>query len=531
METPQTSPYRSQFSWSSSATSKIPSSQTSIFSCPRHNTGTTATSSTTPNKTSSTSSKQSRDISLSPSWMRRSRSILSLSLFRYPTAAGSDIHKQGFKVKQEPDRYRTLPKESEAEWPKRTSSVIPPNPPRPPGQLFHRSLLELTCEHPGAVAGRDDAAPSDVLYHRGSRDRLSKSKPVRRLGELDLDKRGNAFSRTQPDGWYNVIPKTWVEDDFSEDGVRSSGSHSSYSQEDHAVVDSTDQACPLYTAGMDDVRARISSCLLSGEEPERADIWDEAQVETLIPAPLRSRRVRPAKDKPASELTHEASNAASCRSVWSSVLCDKDSDGGSQGKNGGSQDCNGRTGIHHTEQETTFDMYNGDDQLTVDIDEILDLYLTPDREKQKKKVQVPSSRQPQWEKIIHIDPTLTSPLGQRYIPSPLIGSAAETKSMCETTDNVNRYHQPANSEVDQDIALSRDSSMSMTLGSVRRRASTLTWQAHRTFTRVSGQGRGWSSSPLREQKLTQNRVQEEAIAVRSPTAAVTFLDENGQAWI
>ncbi|KAK5303741.1 hypothetical protein LTR99_005503 [Exophiala xenobiotica] len=459
--------------------------------------------------------------------MRRSRSILSLSLFRYPTAAGNDVHKEGFKVRQQPDRYRTLPKESEAEWPKRTSSVIPPIPPRPPGQLFHRSLLELTH----AVAGRDDAAPSDVLHHRASRGRLSDSKPVRRLGELDLDKRGNAFSRIQPDGWLKVIPKTWVEDNFSEDGVRSSGSRSSYSQEDQEVVYSTGQACPLYTATMDDVRPRTSSCLLGGEEPERADIWDEARVETLIPAPLRSRRVRPAKDKPARELTHEASNAASCRSVWSSVLCDKDSDGGSEGKNGGSQHCNGRTGIHHTEQETTFDMYNGDDQLTVDIDEILDLYLTPDREKQKKKVQVPNSRQPQWEKIIHIDPTLTSPLGQRYIPSPLMGSAAETKSMCETTDNVNRYHQPANSEVDQDIALSRDSSMSMTLGSVRRRASTLTWQAHPTFTRVSGQGRGWSSSPLREQKLTQNRVQEEAIAVRSPTAAVTFLDENGQAWI
>jgi hypothetical protein len=381
------------------------------------------------------------------------------------------------------------------------------------------------------VAGRDDAAPSDVLHHRASRGRLSDSKPVRRLGELDLDKRGNAFSRIQPDGWFKVIPKTWVEDDFSEDDVRFSGSRSSYSQEDQEVVDSIDQACPQYTAGMDDVRPRTSSCLLGGEEPGRADIWDEAQVETLIPAPLRSRRFGPAKDKPSGALTHEASNAASCRSVWSSVLCDKDSGSGSQGGNGRNQDSNRRTGNCHTEQEIAFDMHNGDDQLTVDIDEILDLYLTPDREKQKKKVQVPSSRQPQWEKIIHIDPTLTSPLGQRYIPSPLMTCAAKTKSMCETTDNVSRYHQPAKSEVEEDIALSSDSSMSMTIGSVRRRASTLISQAHRTFTRVSGQGRGWSSSPLWEQKHTQNRVQKEAIAVRSPTATVTFLDEDGQAWI
>ncbi|KIW49140.1 hypothetical protein PV05_10847 [Exophiala xenobiotica] len=484
MEPPQTPPYRSQFSWTPSEPPKIPSSRTSIFSRPRHNT------------------------------------------------AGNDAHGESFKDKQQPRRYRTLPKESEPELPKTKSRTIPPIPPRPPGELFKQSLIELTCKHPGAVAEGEGAAPPDVPHHRVSRGRHPDIEPVRRLGELDLDKRGNAFSCIQPDGWFKVIPKKWVEDEFSDDDARFWGSRSSYSQDDQEVGHSNDQPCALYTETMGDVRPRTSSRLPDGDGPEGLDIWDEAQVEHLVPAPLRSRRAWPSNDKPAGAPTHEATNAASCRSVWSSILCD--SDNGSQGADGLSQESGGRTGNHHhTEQEDTFEIYNVDGRLTADIDEILDLYLTPDHdEEQKKKVQVPKGlRQPQWEKIIHIDPTLASPLGQRYIPNHLMDRTAKFESKWEPNGTANRYCQAANSETDHDNAVSRDSSMSMTRGSVRRRASSLVPQAHRTFTDMSGQGRDWGPSPLRERKHTQHRAQGEGIAVGPITAAVTFLDENGQTWI
>lgn len=56
--------------------------------------------------------------------------------------------------------------------------------------------------------------------------------PVQDLAEYDLDKRNEVFARIHPEGWNQILPKQWVEDEFSDDGVKTTASQSLYSRED-----------------------------------------------------------------------------------------------------------------------------------------------------------------------------------------------------------------------------------------------------------------------------------------------------------
>jgi hypothetical protein len=56
--------------------------------------------------------------------------------------------------------------------------------------------------------------------------------PVQDLAEYDPDKRNEVFARIHPEGWNQIIPKQWVEDEFSDDGVKTTASQSLYSRDD-----------------------------------------------------------------------------------------------------------------------------------------------------------------------------------------------------------------------------------------------------------------------------------------------------------
>lgn len=56
--------------------------------------------------------------------------------------------------------------------------------------------------------------------------------PVQDLGEYDPDKRNEVFARIHPEGWNQIIPRQWVEDEFSDDGVKTTASQSLYSRDD-----------------------------------------------------------------------------------------------------------------------------------------------------------------------------------------------------------------------------------------------------------------------------------------------------------
>ncbi|KAK5048042.1 hypothetical protein LTR84_006232 [Exophiala bonariae] len=54
---------------------------------------------------------------------------------------------------------------------------------------------------------------------------------VQDLAELDADKRNPIFDRIHADGWNQIIPKQWVDDEFSDEEGKTSASQSVYSQD------------------------------------------------------------------------------------------------------------------------------------------------------------------------------------------------------------------------------------------------------------------------------------------------------------
>lgn len=52
---------------------------------------------------------------------------------------------------------------------------------------------------------------------------------IQDLGEHDSDKRNEVFARIHAEGWNRIIPKQWVENEFSEDGAKTTASRSLYS--------------------------------------------------------------------------------------------------------------------------------------------------------------------------------------------------------------------------------------------------------------------------------------------------------------
>lgn len=184
--------------------------------------------------------------------------------------------------------------------------ISPPVPPRPLKPLFHRTLLE------------------EEQYS------------VKRLGDVDKDKRGNAFSRIQPDGWLKVLPKKWVEDEFSsssssddddDDNVivrggidrqrmaSQSQSQSTYSQDeipsnlnagnDELLVSATAQKCEV-------CRCRLQNDDSDYDDENHADnnfdnndvVVGVVEQDLLRPAPLRL-RLRQRQGSPGSDVAFE----------------------------------------------------------------------------------------------------------------------------------------------------------------------------------------------------------------------------------
>ncbi|EXJ95142.1 hypothetical protein A1O1_00261 [Capronia coronata CBS 617.96] len=121
------------------------------------------------------------------------------------------------------DRIKTLKRKR-----LRTS---PPIPARPDEQLFQRRLLvsdsRLENGHElrirtGLPSAARTTPPEEQFFDRG---------PAR-LADLDPDKKGDAFERIHPDGWGKILPKQWVEEDFSDaDSKDTEETRSVYSQD------------------------------------------------------------------------------------------------------------------------------------------------------------------------------------------------------------------------------------------------------------------------------------------------------------
>ncbi|KIY00488.1 uncharacterized protein Z520_04173 [Fonsecaea multimorphosa CBS 102226] len=163
--------------------------------------------------------------------LQRKTSILSWSLFR-------SKYRQHVERQSPTDETRREVGSGSRWWPSSAASEVarkkklrisPPIPRRPPeslhfpkrlsrsdSQLVHHELLR------GLSKDQQQQSKSPTVLLPKPHDDDARSSL--QLADLDPDKRGPAFARINPDGWSKIIPKQWMEDQFSDsDGPSDAG--------------------------------------------------------------------------------------------------------------------------------------------------------------------------------------------------------------------------------------------------------------------------------------------------------------------
>ena len=170
--------------------------------------------------------------------LRRKSSIFSLALLRSKShSTVPAIPNGGFSQTSigEQARSSTRPRWWSSNRPRSENGkqkllISPPKPVRPEA-LFQRTFLEQD------LSQSPDRSSTPKNERRSDPHPVAQSKvhirpyPEQRLADLDPDKEGPAFARIHPEGWGKVIPKQWMEDQFSHVPSETDEEKSVYSQD------------------------------------------------------------------------------------------------------------------------------------------------------------------------------------------------------------------------------------------------------------------------------------------------------------
>ncbi|KAK4948135.1 hypothetical protein LTR10_013189 [Elasticomyces elasticus] len=576
----------SKVSWTSTDYPTTPSTRSSIIGR-RYGQVSTSNSPLTSTRTSphtSLPANRSTDLSrLLTSGLRRSSSILSLSLFRSKSRAGNRLDGSIDEAEPTSRPFKAQLKVSNASSPRTRIEPCPPIPARPSERLYERSVLELVSDN-AIPAGHNGAAGSPACLPDVNPPRQVWVQPLQRLGDLDPDKRGEPFARIQPDGWLKVIPKQWVEDDFSVDEVCTEDSRSVYSQDNSRHNTKVEDNLPdrsqystslLWKNGLPPAPAsggrhqfQHSDTISVAERPTvptrsrrrkyGSGILSDDEANTLVPAPLclanqkNKSTVRQHAEHPSQTGAETPNKAASRRSSWTSILCDSQSDIDHDGQHRGGYDCVRRKwhagiflpgdGYHPPHQELADAAYLDQYNLIADIDEILDLYLTSDHKSHGRKAKASTASQAQQKEAISPVPTLSilqnlalenKAYISRFESAMPNHDSADRRRWCENcVDSPRLNTQPASgtnrsAHLGTSLcALCPKSRPQQQVTSNKDRFSSSPWPLQR---RKHSNAYARAYQPRsRENKESGNEVE-----AGSPptTATVTFLNGNGDTWI
>ncbi|KAL2431782.1 hypothetical protein ABEF95_013822 [Exophiala dermatitidis] len=239
----------SKFSWTSSeATTRTPSHSWKSSSTTRHSPASTS-------GTEYNSPKSSHSVTGSP---KHDRPEGSSSAVLSRTQSSSKLSWSLLKTKLS-DSKRTLtgvgvdrkqhPSSSKSAYPSPTKTRLKVSPPipiipeRPEPLLLDHPLLDF-CETETGQS-HNDTSKKNIVDDTAEFE-VARSSPE--LADLDADKRGNEFERIHRGGWTRVLPKEWVEEEFSDDDSKDTElTRSVYSQdngEEESRRDVNDRAWP-----------------------------------------------------------------------------------------------------------------------------------------------------------------------------------------------------------------------------------------------------------------------------------------------
>lgn len=555
-------------SWRATDCATTPSSPSSTLSSQNYQnrTSNTPLTSSTSSPHASLPANKSADLSrLLTSGLKRSSSILSTSLFRSKTRAGkqNDVN---------------------PESPPKTLKARPHIPVRPSERLYKRSLLELGSDNASTTGRKETEEPLASLPKvPGVSPRQIQPRSEPQLGDTDPDKRCKAFVRIRPEGWLKVIPKQWVEDEFSGDEACTEDSRSVYSQgnsgnwtkpEDSPLLASlypTDPACkngPTSTPafGAHDIPRRYGSQWLSlaqhrtgsvrhKQHPGSGHLPDH-QANGLVPALLRpaTRKnrltIRPEAKQFVDQAVGISNNATSRRSSWTSVLCDSQTETECTSqyhgrynatrceKHSGMLHASGRNHLVHEELADGIDV--GQDKLMADIDEILDLYLTSGHKLHGTKGKMPSKPTSSVERNLTPD-NLRAITGCDFARTHM----ESVDHHCQRENHGflpgNQHRTPSAPANHLDLSLSQKcaldppprSKLRVTGDKDYARGSTRRPEEEHTpkYGPTHAQAHAYQGAQGSHQD--ESRKPTNALKAGSPpaTAAVTFLDGNGKTWI
>ncbi|EHY57807.1 hypothetical protein HRR83_005281 [Exophiala dermatitidis] len=223
----------SKFSWTSSeATTRTPSHSWKSSSTTRHSPASTS-------GTEYNSPKSSHSVTGSP---KHDRPEGSSSAVLSRTQSSSKLSWSLLKTKLS-DSKRTLtgvgvdrkqhPSSSKSAYPSPTKTRLKVSPPipiipeRPEPLLLDHPLLDFSETETGQ--SHNDTSKKNIVDDTAELE-VARSSPE--LADLDADKRGNEFERIHRCGWTRVLPKEWVEEEFSDDDSKDTElTRSVYSQD------------------------------------------------------------------------------------------------------------------------------------------------------------------------------------------------------------------------------------------------------------------------------------------------------------
>lgn len=515
--------YLSQFSWSSSDTTKTPSSQHSSIHQRKSSVTTPGTqfSASSPRETENVvSSRDTDQPSRLAKNLKRTSSILSLSFLR------SKLHtnlpaQEAYGVIRDNSCKKKF---ASAPWKTRQRvRVSPPIPPKPE-PLFRQQLLE---SDPGLRSESEaDLTPQrPVLIPQSSSDKsLLETRKIRHLADLDPDKRCSGFARIHPEGWGHIIPKQWMEDQFSDDqSTRDSGSvyTQDNGEEDErwrriaGLLAPQAEGRDLHDTALKASNAGESRCCLeppthenlhvpnglsASRQPQfacnnikRSDkmvsLWRNQKQDELIPPPLKLQIHKRVIEATPSFLASE----------------EKQPDESRRTINGNARPPNTPDKHHHHKHNPP--------QLEEDINEILDLYFdaeAPSEREQDSDVPALDLNSPSIPAQAYPSPRPIVPVrGQELHTTTTTGGSSSSTGTTKTNAMLLR-HAPAPT-----LKKSRASAPD----EVRPRE-------HYYSERYRGTGTGTGTDTGRYRQMSLGKERKSA-----GSAMVTVLDEYGQAWI
>ncbi|KAL2395325.1 hypothetical protein ABEF93_003845 [Exophiala dermatitidis] len=224
----------SKFSWTSSeATTRTPSrSWKSSSTNPRHSPASTSgTEYNSPKSSHSVTGppKHYRPEGSSSAVLSRTRSSSKLSWSLLKTKL-SDSKRTLTGVRVDRKQH---PSSSKSAYPSPTKTRLKVSPPipiipeRPEPLLLDHPLLDFSETETGQ--SHNDTSKKNIVDDTAELE-VARSSPE--LADLDADKRGNEFKRIHRGGWTRVLPKEWVEEEFSDDDSKDTElTRSVYSQD------------------------------------------------------------------------------------------------------------------------------------------------------------------------------------------------------------------------------------------------------------------------------------------------------------